>query len=68
MFFAVNVFGNAEAMRLNLFLKCSKFYLDSKNALKYHKKILFFRINAFELFAVNSLHYGDNTSHQQKMG
>ena len=33
-----------------------------------HKKSLVFKISAFELVAVNSLYYAENTWHGQTMG
>ena len=55
-------------MRLDFFSKCSKVYEDSKKALKYQHKVVFFRINAFELVPVNSPFYAENTWHRQTMG
>ena len=43
------------------FLKCSKFYVDSKNAKNFSTKCVIFKINAFELVAVISPYYDENT-------
>ena len=54
-------------MRLNIFSKCSKFYVDSQNSKKKKKKkkkitenFFFFKINTFELVAGNSTFFGVN--------
>ena len=67
MSFGVNNFRNTEAMRLIYFYfsKCSKFNVDSKNAIKIDKKFLIFQIIAFELVAVNSLYCYENACRWQ---
>ena len=49
------------------YLSCSKFYVDSKNAIKYPLEVFGFKINAFELVAVISPSNGGNTSYLQSM-
>ena len=39
-----------------------------KQKKKMEKKSLFFKIYPFELVAINSQYYGQNTWHQQSMG
>ena len=41
------------------FSKCLKFYIDSIKALNINKKFLVFKINAFELVAVNFPYNGE---------
>ena len=55
-------------MSLNFFSICSKVYKDTKIALEYGENFLLFRINIFELVAVNSPLSGENTWNPQTMG
>ena len=48
-------------MRLSVFSKCPKFYVDSKSAINYSANCSVFKINAFELVAGNSPYYEKNT-------
>ena len=47
--------------------KSSKFDADSYKAIKRWWNVLVFKVNAFELVAVNSPCHGENTLHQQTM-
>ena len=67
-FFEVKNFGNTLAIRLRLFFPNVS---NSMHILKMQQNIsgkrLLFKINAFELVAVNFLYYDDNTQHWQTM-
>ena len=39
----MNNFGNTKAMTLNFFSKCSKIYVDFKNAIKYCETVFAFK-------------------------
>ena len=55
-------------MRLNFFFQNVQNFMEIlKLQLNIEKKSLVFKINAFELVALSSPYYGENTWHRQSM-
>ena len=54
-------------MRLSVFSKCSQSHVNAKMHETILKMCFVFKINVFQLVALNSWYYGENIWHRQSM-